>query len=290
VYSNLARQVRQHASERAKRARRQAVLFLPLIAAVYFAYRYREQLFGVDLPVRMAAAVGLVVLGWAFARDLGRAIGPALFSRLDRSSAGTLEFLVRLLALAVAVLVALRTAGLRPHTIAVGGAITAALFALGAQQTLGNLIAGMVLLSARPFRIGDRVRLHAGGLAGATEGVVVSLGLLYTTLARGEDRIMIPNSVVLSSAVVPLREPSGVDLRARLRADVKPSELHRVLGETVVVPTRSDPAVDLEELAGDEVVVRVSATPVDETDGPPLADQVLSALARMSDGREPAER
>ena len=28
---------------------------------------------------------------------------------------------------------------------------------------------------------------------------------------------MVPNSVVLSVAVVPLREPSAVDLRARLR-------------------------------------------------------------------------
>ena len=37
---------------------------------------------------------------------------------------------------------------------------------LAAQQTLGNLIAGMVLLSARPFRVGERVRLQAGGIAG----------------------------------------------------------------------------------------------------------------------------
>jgi small conductance mechanosensitive channel len=56
-------------------------------------------------------------------------------------------------------------------------------FGLAAQQTLGHVIAGTVLLSARPFRVGDRVRLHAGGLAGQIEGVVSSLGLLYTTLA-----------------------------------------------------------------------------------------------------------
>lgn len=33
---------------------------------------------------------------------------------------------------------------------------------LAAQQTLGDLIAGMVLIAARPFRVGDRVRLQAG--------------------------------------------------------------------------------------------------------------------------------
>lgn len=30
---------------------------------------------------------------------------------------------------------------------------------LAAQQTVGNLIAGTVLLSARPFRVGDRIRV-----------------------------------------------------------------------------------------------------------------------------------
>ncbi len=90
----------------------------------------------------------------------------------------------------------------------------------------------MVLLSARPFRVGDRVRFQGGGLAGTVEGVVSSLGLLYTTLADGDDQIMVPNSVVLAVAVVPLREPAGVDLRARLRPGVTPSDIQRLLEET----------------------------------------------------------
>jgi len=190
-------------------------------------------------------------------------------------------FLIRLLTLLLSVLVALRLAGLDPETLAVGGAITAVVIGLAAQQTIGNLIAGTVLLSARPFRVGDRVRLHAGGVAGQVEGTVSSLGLLYNTLANGEDRIMIPNNVVLSAAVVPLREPSAVDLRARLTADVRPTNLEQVIEEIVTVPTRSDPDVDLEEFDGDEVVVRISATPVDPADGARLADQVLAALNRV---------
>ncbi len=43
----------------------------------------------------------------------------------------------------------------------------------------------MVLISARPFRIGDRVRLQGGGLAGQIEGTVASLGLLYVDLRPG---------------------------------------------------------------------------------------------------------
>src|SRR5207248_7704778 len=107
---------------------------------------------------------------------------------------------------------------------------------LAAQQTLGNVIAGMVLLSARPFRVGERVRLQAGSVGGAVEGIVSSLGLLYTTLARGADRIMIPNSVVLAAAVVPLREPESVDVRVRLSSGVRPSQVQAILDEEVSTP------------------------------------------------------
>ena len=121
-------------------------------------------------------------------------------------------------------------------------------FGLAAQQTLGNLIAGVVLISARPFKVGDRVRLQSGQLAGELEGVVDSLGLLYTTFARGEDSIMVPNNIVLASAVVPLREPSSVDLRARLRPDVMPSEVQELLEDGITTPVRSEPHIGLEEI------------------------------------------
>jgi small-conductance mechanosensitive channel len=278
MYARVARQVREHAAVRAKRARTHVALLLPLITAVVLAYSHRAELFGADLPVRIGCVVALVILGWSFAMNLGRAVGPTLLRRLDPGTAGTVGFLIRLLTLMLSVIFALRLAGLRPETLAVGGAITAVILGLAAQQTIGNLIAGTVLLSARPFRVGDRVRMHAGGVAGQVEGTVASLGLLYTTLANGEDRILVPNNVVLSGAVVPLREPSGVDLRARLDAEVKPSEVEQRIEHGVTVATRTDPQIDLEEFVNGEIIVRVRATPVRSEDGSALADEVLAAL------------
>jgi hypothetical protein len=112
--------------------------------------------------------------------------------------------------------------------------------------------------------------------------VVDSLGLLYTTFAQGHDSIMVPNNVVLTAAVVPLREPASVDLRARLRPDVKPSDLQSVLEDSVQTPARSEPRISLEEVDRDEVIVRIAATPLAESDGPRLADEVLSAIAVMT--------
>ena len=288
-----ARSLTLQTAERARRAKWELLVVVPLFALTLVAYLERKRLFGVDTPVRVAAAVLMVVLGWRLARDFGRFIAPALFRRMDPGTAGTVGFLIRLFFLVTAGAVALRVAGLDPGTLAVGGAITAVVFGLAAQQTLGNLIAGLVLISVRPFKVGDRVRLQAGGLAGQIEGVVDTLGLLYTTFAQGQDAIMVPNSTVLSAAVVPLREPAAVDLRARLRPDVRPSTVQDLLERGLSTPVRGQPSISLEEIDSDEVVVRIQATPLSDADGPRLADEVFAAIAAVtrdedeSDGRPP---
>jgi small-conductance mechanosensitive channel len=270
---------RQLSARAVKRARLQLVILVPLGIATYLAFKHRKALFGVDTPARVIAAAVLLAIGWQVARDIGRSVGPTLFRRMDPGTAGTVGFLLRLLTIIFVFVIALRVVGLDPRTLAVGGAFTAVVVGLAAQQTLGNLIAGTVLLSARPFRVGDRVRLQGGPLAGQIEGVVSSLGLLYTTFASGEDSIMVPNSAVLAVAVVPLREPQGVDLRARLPADVAPSQVQELLEERVQTPMRDRPRILLEELDGDEVVVRIQATPERASDGPKLATEVLAAIA-----------
>jgi small conductance mechanosensitive channel len=289
--AGLARQLSRRA---VKRARIQAFVLVPVLVGILVVYGYRHDLFGRDFdkPVQIVTTIVLIVLGWQIARDIGRALGPTLFRRLDPGTAGTVGFLIRLVFVGLAIIVALRIAGLDPRTLAVGGAFTAVIVGLAAQQTLGNLIAGTVLLSARPFRVGERVRLQGGGIAGQIEGVVSSLGLLYTTFAQGDDHVMVPNSVVLNVAIVPLREPDSVDLRARLNVDVTPLEVQELLEETIQTPVRDRPHITLEEIDGDEVVVRISATPERPSDGPRLASEVLEAVAGQTvrdangDGRD----
>jgi small conductance mechanosensitive channel len=289
-----ARQLAQQAKERARSARREVVVITPLVVAVLFAYAYRVELFALDRPVRIAAVVALVVLGWFFASALGRALGPLLFRRLDPGTAGTVGFLIRLIAIAIAVLVALRVAGLRPGTLATGGAVVSILFGLAAQQTLGNLFAGTVLLSSQPFRLGDEIRLQNETLGDHIEGRVSTLGLLYTTLTRRRDSILVPNSVVLGSAIAPLREPTAVAFRARLRPGIRLSDVQGLL-EELSTPVRSTPHIGLEEVESDEILVRIEATPGSEAEGATLADEILVRLsevasdgARSIDGHGPA--
>jgi small conductance mechanosensitive channel len=301
--------LRQISPQVVKRARLEALVLLPLFVGVVLLYDNRVELLGrhvaaraarhgvpavpahmeleqaLDTPVTVATVVILMFLGWAIARDIGRGLGPALFRRLDPATAGTVGFLIRLATIVVAALVALRVAGIEAKTLALGGAFTAVIFGLAAQQTFGNLIAGTVLLSARPFRVGERVRLQGGPLAGQVEGTVSSLGLLYTTLATGDDSLMVPNSVVLNVAVQPLREPEAVNLRARLRAGMSPGDLQEILEKSLQTPLRESPRITLEELDGDEVVVRIAATPRVASQGRHLASELLTIVSRETRSR-----
>jgi small-conductance mechanosensitive channel len=115
---------------------------------------------------------------------------------------------------------------------------------------------------------------------------VSSLGLLYTTLARGDDQIMIPNNAVLSAAVVPLREPPAVDVKVRLSSGVRPSHVQTLLDDRIATPTRSAATVLLQEIDGDDVVVRVQATPERAADGAKLADEIIETLASVTGEHE----
>jgi small-conductance mechanosensitive channel len=267
-----------------KRARIRTIVTLPMLAGVLALYHFRATLFDPDWdrPIRLFTAAALLVLGWAFARDVQHALAPTLFGRLDSGTAGTVDFLLRLMTMLVIAVAALRIAGVTPKTLALGGAVTAVIAGLAAQQTLANLMAGTVLFSAHPFRVGERVRLQGGPLAGTLEGIVSSLGLFYTTFASPAGPILVPNSVVLASAVVPLREPTGVDLRARLRPGITPMDVEERLREAIKIPMRGPPRVTLEEVDGDEVVVRIEATPVHPADGARLAGAVLAAAAGLA--------
>jgi small conductance mechanosensitive channel len=278
----------ESSKKQVRSAQRQALVLIPLLIAVLVFYSHRRGILGhktaTDLHTWLQAGtiIALIGLGWALASVVGRAAAPTFMRRMDPATAGTVGFLMRLTTILVASLLALSIAGVNGQSLAVGGAFTAVIFGLAAQQTLGNLIAGMVLLSARPFRVGERIRLQAGAVGGSVEGIVSSLGLLYTTLSAGYDRVMIPNNVVLAAAVVPLREPDSVDVKVRLTSGVRPSQVQAILDNEISIPTIHKASVLLEELEGEELVVRVQATPEIGDDGAKLADEIIAALASVT--------
>jgi len=63
---------------------------------------------------------------------------------------------------------------------------------------------------------------------------------------------------------------------------VRPSHVQTLLNDKVTTATRSRATVLLEEIDGDDVVVRVLATPERAQDGAKLADEIIATLADVT--------
>lgn len=120
------------------------------------------------------------------------------------------------------------TLGFNLSGLLVGGAILGVIVAAGAQASLGNFFAGLVLMLGRPYRVGSSVRLRGPGLGAVEyEGTVSDMGALYTTLTTAAGEVLkVPNSAVVTSAVVlggaPLQ--ADVDLALPPGTELRPIE------------------------------------------------------------------
>jgi small-conductance mechanosensitive channel len=75
---------------------------------------------------------------------------------------------------------------------------------LAAQQTIGNMIAGFVLLVDRPFRPGDRIKLASG-----ESGEVMEVGVRSTRiLMLDKNLLIVPNTELANSRVVKYTYPT----------------------------------------------------------------------------------
>ncbi len=89
--------------------------------------------------------------------------------------------------------------------------VASVVIGLAAQNTLGNVIAGISLLLYRPFAAGDRVQVSAP--TGLEIGVVESITLGYTTLKTYDNRrVVVPNGVMASQVTINLtaRDPRAM--------------------------------------------------------------------------------
>jgi hypothetical protein len=93
----------------------------------------------------------------------------------------------------------------------VGTAFTAVLLGIAAQQTLGNLFAGVMLMLARPFNVGDQVRMRGGALGGEIQGTVTAVGITYTRLDTADGPLNVPNAQAMAAVVGPLEADGPPD-------------------------------------------------------------------------------
>jgi hypothetical protein len=120
------------------------------------------------------------------------------------SHAAIVRYALVLIGAITTLLVTLALFSIPVEQLLLGGALTSVFVGIAAQQSLSNVFAGLVLLVARPFAVGDSIRLRAGALSGEIDGTVTEIGITYVRMSCSNGVISIPNSQVLNAVVGPL--------------------------------------------------------------------------------------
>jgi small-conductance mechanosensitive channel len=160
-----------------------------------------------DRPLNIVCAIAFCLLALVATLGLSGKARETLVPGIGSAHAAVVRYALVLVGGLVILLITLELVRAQVGNLILGGAFTAVLIGIAAQQTLGNLFAGIVLLLARPFAVGDSVRMRAGVLSGQIEGVVTDIGITYVRLDTEEGKLNVPNSQVLAAAVGPLRDP-----------------------------------------------------------------------------------
>ncbi len=161
----------------------------------------------------ISAAV-FVIFGVATIRRLASWSEQAVNVRSRTGSGRAFRVVVGIVGYTVIVFATLGLISVPLSHVAVGGAILGVVLGIAAQQALGNLFAGIVILMARPFRLGDHIRVRSGALGGEFDGIVRSMNLTYVLIRTEQGLLNVPNSSLLAAAVGPWKKPPATPTQA----------------------------------------------------------------------------
>ena len=196
-------------------------LILAICAAAGSGWAHKHVLLGFlstkDIPYQILA-IGLAVAFCALASvatlDLASKARTVLEPSAGPSHAAIVRYALLLIGAVTTLIITLGLLGIPIEQLVLGGALTSVFVGIAAQQSLSNVFAGIVLMLAHPFKIGDGIRLQAGALGGQVSGTIVEVGITYVRIASSTGELSIPNSQVLNCIIGPLPEPAGQDPQA----------------------------------------------------------------------------
>lgn len=149
-----------------------------------------------DKAIRVLWAFAILAGGAAIGRIIAAVVGRAVAIRGSRQSAMVAKRVVFYSALLIALILALRHAGVDPGVLlGTAGILTVAL-GFASQTSASNLISGIFLLFERPFVVGDIIRV------GVITGEVLSVDMLSVKLRTFDNLyIRVPNETLLKSEI-----------------------------------------------------------------------------------------
>ncbi|WP_082014034.1 mechanosensitive ion channel domain-containing protein [Streptacidiphilus albus] len=164
-----------------------------------------------DRAVAGGSAVVFLVFALVAVRGATQDLVSLVPGRFGDTRVTTLRMLCLLTGYAMVVLGSLSLLHVPWSRLILGGALTGVFVGIAAQPVLGNIFAGLVLLTARPFHIAEDVTIRAGALGGSVQGRVTDMTLLFVQIRTADGNVLLPNSAVLNAAIAPTGSAGEAD-------------------------------------------------------------------------------
>lgn len=246
--------------------------------------------------VALLSALAVLLGGWYLSHFVARAIKGVLPRAygVDKNFAPLLSQVARYGIIVFAVVTALSFIGVSSTSIyAVLGAAGLAI-ALGLQNTLSNIAAGIMLIWLQPIAIGEYI------VGDGVAGVVVEIGLFGTRLRSTSGLyIFTPNQKLWNSAITNhSREPHRrIDVNITVPDTINVAQARKAMLKIATgdrrVQVDPPPTVHVESFAGDKIVLQLRAWVPTPQYLPALRDMTERTKAAvnemLSEGGEHAE-
>ena len=231
------------------------LILLVSVVAIFFSWSViRYWLVSISFPDRFIhfIDVGVVVAtGLAATVTLVRLIARPVAARAGPTQRNTVKLLFQLLWLGIIIVAVIFLSGPTGTSFLsalVGIGFFGIVVGLAAQEVLGNLFSGLMLLAARPFNINDRIALITwqygkfapslahGWMEPSYTGVVKGISLTYTRILTDSNALLkVPNSIVTQSLIMNLTHGRQGVIAIQFEAPIQidPSDLRKNLNSNL---------------------------------------------------------
>jgi len=197
------------------------------ISIVMFVLWRIAGLWQADLLARVVVGAWIVVLSFPVATFVSsllevfeERVAPRTDTQLDDTALPLINKMIRFIVVALGVVLALSELGIDITPFVAGAGVAGIAVSLAAKDTLSNLIAGILLIVDRPFRVGDRIELWQAPNETGTWGDVVEIGLRATKIRNPDNLIfVVPNNEIMRRDIVNYTA-SGSHIRVRIPIDI----------------------------------------------------------------------
>jgi small-conductance mechanosensitive channel len=155
------------------------------------------------------SACVVLVAGTLATTRLSKALERLIRQRSMASAGGAARILTAGVGYVIVIFAVLAVLEVSIEHLLIGAGLAGIVLGIAAQQSLGNVFAGLVLVLAHPFKVGDHVRIRSGALGGVFDAWVHEVSLTYVALRTDDGILNVPNSAMLAAGVLQL--PRHVD-------------------------------------------------------------------------------